>query len=156
MTAYACRRALDSHHQPAVFPQVVRKLLCVRRLVLKHEAAPQLGGGVGRTPVQLQRALDAEPAGVTRSHRARSTRDNCAGPPRWLSDISIFHRKSILYGAFVWAHRHLTAENGGFWPGKCQWACGRCWVMPGVVRVDDPHCARRMALQLCQVRPARL
>ena len=66
MAACTCRRALDSHHQPAVIPQVVRELVCVRRPVLKHQAAPRLGGGVGRAPVQCQRAVDAEPAGARR------------------------------------------------------------------------------------------
>jgi hypothetical protein len=27
------------------------------------------------------------------------------GPPGLLSALNVFHRKSVLYGAFVWAHR---------------------------------------------------
>jgi hypothetical protein len=38
-----------------------------------------------------------------------------------LSGLSVSHRKSVLYGAFVWARRALnksTSQNGGFRPGQ--------------------------------------
>ena len=30
------------------------------------------------------------------------------GPPGLLRALNVFHRKSVLYGAFVWAHRALN------------------------------------------------
>jgi hypothetical protein len=38
--------------------------------------------------------------------------------PGRFSDLSVFHSESVLYGAFAWARRALTAENGGFRPGQ--------------------------------------
>ena len=40
--------------------------------------------------------------------------------PGWLSALSVFHSKSVLCGAFVWARiaRRLTSKNGGFGPGQ--------------------------------------
>ena len=39
--------------------------------------------------------------------------------PDRLSALSRFHSKSVLFGAFVWARRALTAKNGDFRPGQC-------------------------------------
>ena len=35
-------------------------------------------------------------------------------PPGWLSTLSIFHRKSVLYGVFVWTHRALNSLKRRF------------------------------------------
>ena len=38
--------------------------------------------------------------------------------PGWFSALSIFHSKSILYRAFVWACRALNIQKWGFRPGQ--------------------------------------
>ena len=35
------------------------------------------------------------------------------------SAVSVFHRKSALYGAFVWARRSLNSPKRWFRPGQC-------------------------------------
>jgi hypothetical protein len=45
--------------------------------------------------------------------------------PGRLSALSRFHSKAVLYGAFVWARRALTAKNGGTRPAQFAVALGK-------------------------------
>ena len=39
---------------------------------------------------------------------------NCPGPRGRLSALGLIHRKSVLCGAFVWAHRALNRQKWRF------------------------------------------
>jgi hypothetical protein len=56
--------------------------------------------------------------------------------PRRLSSISIFLRKSVLYGAFVWEHRALNSRKRRF-PAR---AGGNTRAAPRRGRARDPSC----------------
>ena len=51
---------------------------------------------------------------------AGQVRDGGYGPvpPPWLSTLSVSRSKSFSYGAFVWASRSFSSQNGGFRPGQ--------------------------------------
>ena len=46
---------------------------------------------------------------------------NCPGRPGRLSGLSVFHSKSVLYGAFVWARRALNDPKRRF-PARAVWS----------------------------------
>jgi hypothetical protein len=71
----------------------------------------------------------------------------CSGPPGRLSALSVFRCKSVLYGAFVWAHRALNSPKRRFPAppgqsrsgrgGRWRWWWSRCcgWCASSAVRL---------------------
>ena len=70
-----------------------------------------------------------------------------ARPGRRLSALSVSHRKSLLYGAFVWARRALNSPNRRFLARVGSRGCcgghGRCTAPPPPTHSSGPPRPRR-------------
>jgi hypothetical protein len=98
-------------------------------MTLKSTARRGGGGGAAR----LRAGGDALRAGARRDGRPvlpRGVLDGGRGlhavraRPGRLSALRVLHSKSFLYGAFVWARRVLSRQNGDFRPGQVRRADG--------------------------------
>ena len=87
---------------------MLRLLTATCTLLLATSASTPLhrqAGGLPQTDVVADSGARA---------RASTSLAYCPGPPGRLSALTVFHSKSFLYGAFVWARRALTSPKRRF------------------------------------------
>jgi hypothetical protein len=70
----------------------------------------------------IQREWPAQKGSVERLSAPKQPREHRNGPdlPGWSNATSVFHSKSVLYGAFVWARRALNSQKRRFWARAAQ------------------------------------